>query len=178
MCDYELVFVLAIPAAATLASALVFALALVFAFPFAFAFAFALALALAFAASASARLFATLFIGGDPRLLEYHTLRRIVEIDARAAELVDDAEIHGLLQIEQRIEAGLLREVGEFEVQGGIAEGLQMTAVETRVRLLADDALEQLGDGPKRVGRRVVVDADGRQRALLQGAAVIAHAAF
>jgi hypothetical protein len=100
--DYELVFVLAIPAAATLASAL----------------ALALALALAFAFAASARLFAMLFIGGDSRLLENHSLRRIIEIDARAAELVDDAEIHGLLQIEQGIEAGLLREVGQLEVQG------------------------------------------------------------
>src|ERR1700678_3963495 len=53
-----------------------------------------------------------------------------------------------------------------------------MTAVETRIRLLADDTFEKLGDGPKRVGRRVVVHADSRQRALLQGAAVVAHAAF
>jgi hypothetical protein len=85
--DYESVLVLAIPAAATLASALVFALAPAFAFAFAFAA----------SASASARLVATLFVRGDPRLFENHALRRIVEVDARTAELVDDAEIHGLL---------------------------------------------------------------------------------
>src|ERR1700691_1083926 len=103
--------------------------------------------------AASARVLTTLFIGGDSRLLENHALRGIVEVDARTAKLVDDAEIHGLLQIEQGIETGLLREVRQLEVQRRVAESLQMTAIETCVRLLADDAFEKLRDGPKRVGR-------------------------
>jgi len=50
-------------------------------------------------------------VGGGPRWREQHPLGRVVEFDAQAAKLVDDAKVDGLLQVEQRIDARLLHEV-------------------------------------------------------------------
>src|SRR5258708_34728445 len=56
------------------------------------------------------RAMAALAIGGDSRLRENHALRRIVELDAQAAKFVDDAKIHGLLEVEQGVEIGRVHE--------------------------------------------------------------------
>src|ERR1700730_7882879 len=106
---------------------------------------------------------AALRLGGTTVARQNHALGRIVEFDAQAPKFIDDAKIHGLLQIEQRIQIGLLHEIREFEVQSGIAEGLQMATLETGVLLLAG---------------RPVGAANGRQRALFLGAAEIPHAAL
>src|SRR5258708_23766748 len=111
------------------------------------------------------RAMAELAIGGDSRLRENHALCRIVELDAQTAKFVDDAKIHGLLEVEQGIEIGLLNEVRELEVQRRIAQRLQVAALETSVRMLANDALEQYGYFPERVGGRFVGHANRRQRA-------------
>src|SRR5438309_1085648 len=71
---------------------------------------------------------------------ENHALRRIVERDAHTAKLVEDAKVHGLLQVEQRIHVGLLHEIRELEMQGRIAQGLEVAALEARARVFANDA--------------------------------------
>src|ERR1700688_2121268 len=121
---------------------------------------------------------AMLLIAGDPWLRKNYALRRIVELDAQTAKLVDDAKIDGLLQVEQGIEIGLLHEIRELEVQGGIAQGFQVTALKTNVRVFANDALEQRRDSLELVEGRFVGHANRRQRALFLGTAEIAHAAF
>lgn len=55
------------------------------------------------------------------RVRKNHALRRIIEFHAQTANFIDDAEIHGLLQIEQRIDGGLLNEIRELEVQRRVA---------------------------------------------------------
>jgi hypothetical protein len=48
-----------------------------------------------------------------PLLRQNHALRRILELDAQTAKLVDNSKIDGLLQVEQGIEIGLPYEVRE-----------------------------------------------------------------
>src|SRR6266403_446521 len=104
-------------------------------------------------------------IGGDPGLRESHPLRLIVELDAQTAKFVDDAKIDRLLQVEQGIAIGLLNEVGELEEQRRIAERLQVAALETGARMLANDALEKCGYSAERVGGSFVGHANRRQGA-------------
>ena len=92
-----------------------------------------------------------LFVACQSRLSENHTLGRIVEFHAQTPKFVDDAKIDGLLQIEQRIEVGLLHEVRQLEMQRGVAEVFQVAALEPRIRLFAHDTLEQRGYSPQLV---------------------------
>ena len=103
-------------------------------------------------------------------LIDEHALRGIGELDSQAAELVDDAKVHRLLQVEQGIDFRLLHEIRQLELQAGIAEGLQVAALEPRIRLFAHDALEELGYAAQLLARRGVGHANRRERALLRRA--------
>src|SRR5271168_4292711 len=77
------------------------------------------------------------------RRIDHDALRGIGERHAETAELVDDAKVHRLLQVQQGIDFWLLHEERQLELEPGALEAPQMTAVEARIRLLAHDAFHE-----------------------------------
>ena len=111
-------------------------------------------------------------------MIDEHALRGIGELDSEAAKFVDDAKIDRLLQVEQGVDFRLLDEVRQLELQAGIAEGLQVAALEAGMLKLANDALEELGYAAQLLSGRGVSHPNRRERPLLGRPPKISHTAL